>query len=88
MGLFDSLFDGSQNVQNDSRNRSNRQPNQNYDQLLSRLMSNPYDFAKENNLNIPTNLKHPKQMVNYIISSGQMGGWFLNAIQNAISQRG
>lgn len=86
MGLFDSLFGGGQNIQNGSRNRPNQQQNVNYDQLLSQLMSNPYAFARENNLNIPTNIKHPKQMVDYIISSGQMGGWILNEIQNVVSQ--
>lgn len=88
MGLFDSLFGGSQNIQNGSRNQPNQQQNVNYDQLLSQLMSNPYAFARENKLNIPTNIKHPKQMVDYIISSGQMGGWILNEIQNVVSQRG
>lgn len=81
MGLFDSLFGGSQNIQNGSRN-------QNYIQMLSSLMSNPYEFAKNNGLNIPSNIKHPKQMVNYIINSGQVDGGMLNAIQNVVSRGG
>ena len=88
MGLFDSLFGGNQNFQNGSRNSPNQSQYQNYDQMLSGLISNPYAFAKEHDLNIPSNIKHPRQMVNYIITSGQIDGGLINAIQSVVSHRG
>lgn len=87
MGLIDSLFGGSQKNQNGSRMDPNPNQNQNYVQMLSRLMTNPYVFAKDCNLYIPSNIRGARQMVNYLITSGQIDGGMLNDIQ-AVASRG
>lgn len=79
MGIFDSLVGGSRRIQNGSRNQR-----MSYQQMLSELKSNPNGIVNQSNFSVPNGMTDPREIVNYLMNSGQVGNGFFNMIRNAV----
>ena len=66
MSLFNQL--GNNNLTN---NQSDNQ-NQNPQQALNQLRNDPRSFLQRAGLSIPENLNDPQQIINHLLSSGQV----------------
>ena len=77
MSLFDSL-----------NKRLPQQQSTNQQQMLDQLKRNPASTLKQAGLNIPDDMKNPDQIINYLISSGQIQNTRLQAAQRIMQMFG
>lgn len=87
MGIFDSLFGGTPQIQNGSRNRGQRQS---LWQMLMQLKHDPTAILRQSGFNIPSNVRDPGDgsgYANYLKETGQVDEGILNIIQNVVSRR-
>jgi hypothetical protein len=71
MGLFDRLGGQQQNPQ----------------QILQRLQQDPTGMLKQKGLNIPQGMTNPQQIVNHLISSGQIPNARLQQVLQMVGRR-
>ena len=63
MSIFDSLTD----------RQGKPQPQLTMQQARQQIMSNPANILKRAGLTVPANVSDPRQMVQYLFQSGQIG---------------
>lgn len=71
MGLFDKLSGQQQNPQ----------------QILQQLQQDPAGMLKQKGLNIPQGMTNPQQIVNHLISSGQIPNARLQQVLQMMGRR-
>lgn len=71
MGLFDKLGGQQQNPQ----------------QILQQLQQDPAGMLKQKGLNIPQGMTNPQQIVNHLISSGQIPNSRLQQVLQMMGRR-
>lgn len=84
MGIFDSLFGGTSQIQNGSRIQSRRK---NPMQMLIQLKRDPIGVLAQAGYKVPSDCRDGKQLVEYLYNSGQIGNGEIQMIQNAVSER-
>lgn len=57
-------------------------------QILQQLRSNPVDMLKQAGYNIPSGMNDPRQMVNYLMQSGQIPQSRYQQVIQALSRTG
>lgn len=71
MSIFDSL--------------GNQQPDMR--QEISRIQQNPLSYLKSKGFNIPQGMNDPKQITQYLLQSGQVGGNRLQQVMRMLGRR-
>lgn len=60
---------------------------QNPQQILQQLQQDPAGMLKQKGLNIPAGMKNPQQIVNHLISSGQIPNARLQQVLQMMGKR-